>query len=426
MKLYKEASVFDNDQMADDITDASTKAKSYMSFKSGYGLMIADLTGEEVAPDEVETGTRNLLISPTEVMIRNGQINIARFGSSIYLDEEGGGVHIGKIAEGYYNTKIIAEGMQVYKYETQIANFGSSIWLGNASNFSVDLDGKLNAKSATISGVLTAGAGSSIGGWTAYATRLESDLTGSGGLRSGMQNSATYAASSAVFYAGCNTPAGGAIANLSNTRFYVTQAGNLYAREAWVGDTSKICSEITESGIHIHYGSSNSWGAGLYVEQGINSGTTYGMLGLGNYNSIIVRGGSSSNSDARGNLQITCGSKPFNITATNATLKVNEIHVGGNKPFAFRLVAKTNQTVSANSGIILNFDADTPGGYTLLGAVSVYTNHQYACKLGAVHTSVANDQIRVGLSNTSASAITDLEVSVRIIYAKSGIFETLS
>lgn len=318
-----------------------------------------------------------------------------------------------------------AEGFQIRNEETPLVGISaSSIWLGNSSNFSVDENGHLTAKSVNISGVLTAGAGSSIGGWTAWATRLESDLTGSNGLRSGMQNGASYTGSSAVFYAGCNTPAGGTIANPANTNWYVRQDGIMYGKTVYLGYTGQDENQyvyVNNTGMTAYVMASGSGTLKAVSVATLRGSVTY-PSGIEKPTGTLNLGGAYiSGTYARDE-----GLYKFTTNATFATLRTDVLYVGGDKPFAFRLVAKQNQSVAANTGAIFNFDANTPSGYTLLGAVSVYTNHQYACKLGAVHTSVANDQIRVGLSNTSASAITDLEISVRIIYAKSGIFATLS
>ena len=104
----------------------------------------------------------------------------------------------------------------------------------------VDMNGNINA-SAITTGTLTAieikGLYGEIGGWDILPTRLEADnvVYTSGqyvsGYRSGMQ--ALLTDSSIAFYAGCTTPAGGDI--VSNSSFYVTQGGYVFAKSGKIG-----------------------------------------------------------------------------------------------------------------------------------------------------------------------------------------------
>lgn len=100
------------------------------------------------------------------------------------------------------------------------------------NKFAVDSTGKLEATGAVVSGTLTAGSGSSVGGWDITANHIQKDNTSNGGYRTGMQSNA-----SAAFYAGCNTSAGGNIADPQYSNFYVTHSGYLYARSANISGT---------------------------------------------------------------------------------------------------------------------------------------------------------------------------------------------
>ena len=94
----------------------------------------------------------------------------------------------------------------------------------SSGNFQLDSSGNITANGGTIAG------------WNIVGTRLEKDNTSiSGGYRSGMQNLSS--GGGAVFYAGCNTAAGGTIASESASNFYVTQAGYLYCSNAKIGGT---------------------------------------------------------------------------------------------------------------------------------------------------------------------------------------------
>lgn len=101
-----------------------------------------------------------------------------------------------------------------------------------AKNFSVDKDGNVILGHNDNLGKIYAGSGI-IGGWDILDTRIESDRTSSDGYRCGMQN--LDVASSAVFYAGCTTTAGGGIASEEYTKFFVTQNGEMHAIKGKIG-----------------------------------------------------------------------------------------------------------------------------------------------------------------------------------------------
>ena len=73
-------------RMADSSTSEKTndarKVASYYISSDSNGVMIADLTTGEQTPSEVTTGKRNVLITDTDVQIRDGQTSLALFGSS--------------------------------------------------------------------------------------------------------------------------------------------------------------------------------------------------------------------------------------------------------------------------------------------------------------------------------------------------------
>ncbi|MCM1545314.1 MAG: tail fiber domain-containing protein, partial [Ruminococcus sp.] len=90
--------------------------------------------------------------------------------------------------------------------------------------------GLLQASNAVIYGTIYASEGT-IAGWSITGSRIEKDNTENNGYRVGIQSNAEKT-SSAAFFAGCNTASGGSIANSSNSAFYVTHAGHLYAQSA--------------------------------------------------------------------------------------------------------------------------------------------------------------------------------------------------
>jgi hypothetical protein len=119
---------------AEPVAAAAKVATNYMSYNPSYGLMIADLTGEQQDPGSVSSGTRNVLVGANDVRIRNGQTVLARFGSSVYLGEEGATVQIGRDAAGYYCTIVDTDGMHVRYGGVDIAKYGSDITIGKTDS----------------------------------------------------------------------------------------------------------------------------------------------------------------------------------------------------------------------------------------------------------------------------------------------------
>ena len=70
------------DSSTSDKTNDARKVASYYISSDSNGVMIADLTTGEQTPSEVTTGKRNVLITDTDVQIRDGQTSLALFGSS--------------------------------------------------------------------------------------------------------------------------------------------------------------------------------------------------------------------------------------------------------------------------------------------------------------------------------------------------------
>ena len=119
----------------------------------------------------------------------------------------------------------------------------SSLWCNSNDKTKIDgaqiYTGSITADKIKVNNLESISA--NIGGWAINGTRIEKDLTGSGGYRVGMQNTATATNGSAVFYAGTNTAAGGAIASETASNFYVRQDGYMYCKNA------KIAGNITAS-----------------------------------------------------------------------------------------------------------------------------------------------------------------------------------
>lgn len=107
---------------AEPVAAAAKVATNYMSYNSSYGLMVADLTGGAVDPGQVPSGVRNILISSSYVYIRNGQTKLARFGTSVYLGEDGSQVYIGSSSGG--KAIVQADGVHVQQGDIERAFFG--------------------------------------------------------------------------------------------------------------------------------------------------------------------------------------------------------------------------------------------------------------------------------------------------------------
>ncbi len=107
-----------------------------------------------------------------------------------------------------------------------------AIWAGAASpdsaNFYVKRNGEIYANSGTFNGKITAGTGSTIGGWYIGTDRIRSGNASGGGI-TGMASST--AINAVAFWAGSTTP--------SNAPFYVTAGGYLNATNVSVEGTIK-------------------------------------------------------------------------------------------------------------------------------------------------------------------------------------------
>lgn len=89
MAVYsKETALFDTGAIGNAIDNAENTAKSYISFKSGVGLMVADMTNSgPVEPDSSDLDTNNTpntLTTTDSYKIRRGRSDLAafRYGSS--------------------------------------------------------------------------------------------------------------------------------------------------------------------------------------------------------------------------------------------------------------------------------------------------------------------------------------------------------
>lgn len=309
-------------------------------------------------------------------------------------------------------------------------------------NFDWGVGGKLIIKRDNVevlyadadTGTVRLSSGSVIGGWTAYTTRLESDLTGSNGLRSGMQNGATYTGSSAVFYAGCNTPAGGTIANPANTNWYVRQDGVMYSKTAYLGYTGANDNKyvlVNNTGLSARVMSNGSGSLTSVTVASLTGSVTY-PSGIEKPTGLLNLGGATiSGTYARDE-----GLYKLTTNSTFVTLRADTLHVGGNKPIAVRLIQKTNQSIGAapaststnyvGTGKAFTFNVNTPSGYRFLGITSIYTNHGAACKIGAFYTNIENDTLTVYLVNQSSTAFSDLTISIRALYVADGAISVMA
>ena len=398
---------------------------NFLANANGILLRNGKTVMTQVTPTDVTVGKQaegHASMQSDGVHLLYGQ---KEMGSFTYNTTNGVALLLGDISG--INTYITdANGFQIRNKTTPLAGISAaSIWLGNSTNFSVNSSGHLTAKSANISGVLTAGSGSSIGGWTAYTSRLESDYTGSSGLRSGMQNGTTYVASSAVFYAGCSTSAGDPIADPSKTNWFVRQDGTMYGKTAYLGYTGADENQyvyVNNTGLTAYVMSSGSGTLQAVSVATLRGSVTY-PSGIEKPTGTLNLGGAYiSGTYARDE-----GLYKFTTNATFATLRADVLNVGGNKPITMRIIKKTNQSIDAapssgyvGTGKAFVLNANTPSGYRLVGCTVVNTNHAAACKIGAFYTDAEADTITVYLVNQATSAITDLQINIRAIYFAEG------
>lgn len=112
---------------------------------------------------------------------------------------------------------------------SSVSSTNTTLWLGSSvassAPFRVTYGGAVTATNITATG-------GKIANWTITGNRIESDKTVSGGYRSGIQSLGEN--TSAAFYAGTTTPAGGKIANKDSSAFFVTQEGKLFASKATI------------------------------------------------------------------------------------------------------------------------------------------------------------------------------------------------
>ncbi len=191
----------------------------------------------------------NFAVDPSGNIVSNGNINIGN-GKLVYasntLTVEGNINAVGGTFSGAITSTATISGGTISGGTIS----GGSISIG--SNFSVDTSGNMIATNATITGTINANLGA-IGNWKILPNRIEIDNTvdndGDGeadvGYRCGIQ--ALSSPNSSVFYAGCSTSAGKEIADYKKTNFYVTQSGNLYARNATIMNSLYMYDDVNNN-----------------------------------------------------------------------------------------------------------------------------------------------------------------------------------
>lgn len=120
--------------------------------------------------------------------------------------------------------------------------------------------------------------GGKIAGWDIISGtgkgRIEKDLTCTAGYRCGIQCFDGATQNSAVFYAGCTTPAGGSSASSSNSKFLVTLGGKMYAQDA------AITGNITAESLTVKHEIS-LYGQDVFGDSGNHRVMFVGRTGLG-------------------------------------------------------------------------------------------------------------------------------------------------
>lgn len=224
-----------------------------------------------------------------------------------------------------------------------------------SNNFSVDTSGNLRCSNATISGTLTAGSGSSIGGWTATNTLLYSG-SGSSYVALSSSTSDTYS-----MWAGNS--------NANSAPFRVSRAGSLYASGMTIAGSSTISGTLTGgtiSGSAINGGSisisknNNAY----YFNMGVTtshpncSGLNVGSGGI-NVNGLgFNSNGSAFTFSSQINVPVLYASSYLTTNRIEANGSVN-IHSGGNDgSYANNggIYMATGQVSGTPSHITLNAD----------------------------------------------------------------------
>lgn len=136
----KETALYDTGAISTDIQNAGKRADSYMSFKSGVGLMVADMTTSGmIAPDSADLDTNhvmNTLTTSTGYCIRDGRKNLAEFtygelpeagyeGTIIYGSEKGISLVPNKSA-GRSGLSVYGSDYDEYGYTCPYVKFGFS------------------------------------------------------------------------------------------------------------------------------------------------------------------------------------------------------------------------------------------------------------------------------------------------------------
>lgn len=241
---------------------------------------------------------------------------------------------------------------------------GGSLTIGGT--FSVTQGGVLNATGATISGTLTAGANSVIGGWVLSANRLYSGSgTGYVGLDSNTGN--TFA-----IWAGLEAP------TTSSYKFAVTRSGTLYATGATISGTltatTGLIGSTTANQITLGDGIIR-WGRTSTADTDDNAGFYLSKDGLyiGNKNKFKVT--------SAGALTATNATISGTITATSGTIGDCSIE---------------NNVLKIKSGNIESLDCGKLNGGTITGQnISGGTISGTTISGSTITSSTSNTQVTI-------------------------------
>lgn len=305
----------------------------------------------------------------------------------------------------------------------------SSMWCNSNDKTKIDgatiYTGSITADKITTNNLESISA--NIGGWSITGTRIEKDLTESGGYRVGIQNTSSPSQYSAVFYAGCNTAANGSIAAPEYSNFYVTQTGYLYCNNAnisgnvnassgtiahWDIIGYRIESDHTSSdGYRVGIQNSNEaidGGAVFYAGCNTSAGGTIASESASNF--YVTQSGYlyCNNAKIKGNVTATTGSiGGWSISSTEIS-KTSSVTSGtASKQYKVRLYCPTNpsNTTNAIQCQVRDYNGSTYGSYSSTFYVR-YDGYLYSVAGGKIGAFTIGSGTNGAIYNTMTS-ITD-------------------
>lgn len=96
------------------------------------GAMVANMTddsGMQYTPSNIPTGKKNILITANELKIRDGQVDLAKYGETITLGED-----------DKKHILINSDGVNIYNGLNSLASYGTAIRIGQLENSHIILD----------------------------------------------------------------------------------------------------------------------------------------------------------------------------------------------------------------------------------------------------------------------------------------------